>query len=98
MAKLEEKLNRKISDGLSDSRISPAVLAYHMLRENKYANESLIQYFINYVVLMSDTKLIPIHLDEVQRLCKVLRVSLEELGLTGEFGKQELDTNAYLAV
>ena len=87
MASLEDKVHDKFAAGLADSRFQPAVAAMGMVRENKYVNESLIQYMTNYVIQMADLKMVPMHLTEVQAICKVLKISLQELGLTGDTGR-----------
>jgi pyrroloquinoline quinone (PQQ) biosynthesis protein C len=96
MATVDEKLHEKIAAGLSDSRVSPAVLALKMLKENTYTNEQLLGYLVNYVIIMSEQKVIPMQLAEIQQTCKSLKISLEELGLTGTI--KSLDTNEYLIV
>jgi hypothetical protein len=98
MAKVDEALHKKIAAGLGDTRVSPAVLAYHMLQENLYVNESLLQYMINYIKVMANHKLMPLHLAEIKNICQTLELSLLELGLTGTVGRQPLDTTEYLAV
>jgi hypothetical protein len=96
MASLEDKVHEKFAAGLSDSRFQPAVAALQMQRENKYVNESLIQYITNYIIQMADMRTIPMHLSEVQNTCKQLKNSLTELGLTG--ATREADKNEYLVV
>lgn len=98
MAKLEEGAHKKIAAVLADSRTSPAVLARLMLDEYKYVNESFMQYFINYIILMANETHVPFYLAEVHKDCKLLYSSLQELGLTGTIGRESLDTREYLAV
>ena len=98
MAKIDETGHKKISNVLSDSRISPSVLAYQMLRENLYLNEALLEYMISYVYLMADTKLIPFHLQEVQKACKYLKSNMEELGLSELIYKEDTSNAEYLVV
>lgn len=94
----EQKLHDKIAAGLGDSRVSPLILAMQMIKENKYTNEALLVYMINYVVFMAETKLVPLHLVEVHNICKMLKNSLDELGLTGIPNVGETISNEYLAV
>ena len=96
MASLENKVHDKFAAGLADSRFQPAVAALNMQTENRYVNESLIQYMTNYIVQMADMKTVPMHLAEVQKTCKALKSSLTELGLTGD--TRSLDSNEYLVV
>lgn len=98
MAKVDEAAHKKISAILADTRVSPAVLARHMLNEYRYVNESFIQYFVNYIILMANETHVPLHLAEVHSDCKLLYSSLQELGLTGTIGRESLDTREYLAV
>ena len=96
MASLEDKVHDKFAAGLADSRFQPAVAALNMQRENKYVNESLMQYMTNYVIQMAQMHTVPMHLKEIQDTCKSLYVSLQELGLTGD--TRETVSNEYLAV
>ena len=93
-----DKLHKKIVEGFNRDDISPAAMAYKMKRESKYVNETMLQYFINYIVVMATTDVIPFHLKEIQNDCRVLYCSLQELGLTGTIGRESLDTGEYLAV
>lgn len=96
--KAEQRLHDKIAAGLGDSRISPGVLAMQMIRESTYVNEAFITYIVNYIIFMAESKLIPLNLVEVQNICKTLKISLEELGLTGIAKLGEVDSNEYLTV
>ena len=98
MAKVDEAAHKKIAAALSDSRVSPAVLARMMTDEYKYANESLLQYFVNYIIIMANSTHVPLYLEDVYTDCKVLYSSLQELGLTGTIGREFLDNKDYLAV
>ena len=98
MAKVDEAVHKKISAGLGDSRVSPAVLARLMQDENLYVNESFFQYLINYVVQMANTTHVPLYLEQVQHQCKLLYSSLQELGLTGTVGREPVDKTEFLAV
>jgi len=98
MAKVDEAAHKKISAILGDTRVSPAVLARHMLNEYRYVNESFMQYFINYIILMANETHVPLHLAEVHKDAKLLYSSLQELGLTGTIGRGPFDTNEFLAV
>ena len=62
---------------------SPSALAYKMLHESRYVNESMLQYITAYVQLMAKSKVVPEHLEEIREVCTYLNGSLEELGLTG---------------
>jgi hypothetical protein len=98
MASLEEKAHTKISTAFADSRISPAILAYKLAKESRAVNEAALAYMINYVIIMADSKLIPFQLLELQQICKALKISLEELGLTGMVQRGPVDNNEYIAV
>lgn len=98
MAKLEDKAHEKLAATLSDVRVSPAVLARKMLNESTYVNESVLQYFVNYVIQMANATHVPFHLKDVQADCVNLFNSFQELGLTGTVGRMPLDRVEYLAV
>ena len=93
-----EKLHKQIVEGLGHADLSPAALAYKMLHESAYVNESLLQYMVNYINIMATAKIVPMHLAETQSICKYLNLSLEELGLIGNVGRQVPITAEYLQV
>jgi hypothetical protein len=95
--RLEDKTHKAIAAGLGHSDLSPAVLAYKMLHESKYVNESMIQYLVNYIIIMASHPVIPFHLAGVHEQCKTLKILLEELGLTGDT-RYPVDNTEYLAV
>lgn len=97
MMTLEDKVHKKMVEGLASSEYSPAVAAMKMIREGRYVNESLLQYITNYIIIMANSHVIPVQLAEVQRTCKALLISLKELGLTGETREPVVGTE-YLAV
>jgi hypothetical protein len=96
LASINDKVHEKIATGLADTRVSPAVLAMKMTRESKAVNEAMLGYLVNYIIVMAEQKVIPMQLAEVQQTCKELKLSLEELGLTGV--TRPLDQNEYLVV
>jgi len=98
MNSTEESAHKKLTGILADSRISTSVLAYKMLKENKYVNENFLELFVNYVYMMADTKLVPIHLAEIQQACGWLKQNMEELGLPDIVGKLPEEPNEYLAI
>ena len=97
MASLEEGTARKLAAGLADGRMSPAILAMKVSRENAIVNENMLAMLINYVIIMAAKPLVPFQMAEVHNICKMLKVSLEELGLTGSV-QQETQYNEYLVV
>ena len=78
-----EKTHKAIVQGLGHTDSSPASLAYKMLYESKYVNESLIQYMTNYITIMAKHPVIPPHLEGIKEICIHLNDTLEELGLIG---------------
>ena len=90
-----EKLHKHIAKGLGHTEISPATLAYKMLQENKYVNESFLQYAINYIIIMATSPVIPLHLKPVSDECKIIYTCLQELGITGIVGREEIDNTEF---
>jgi hypothetical protein len=72
MASVDQKLHDKIAAGLADQRVSPAILALKMTRENRHVNEAMLGYLVSYVIFMADQEVIPMPLAEVQQICKTL--------------------------
>ena len=95
MPSLEESAYKKLSTALADQRISPAILAMKMSRENLAVNENMLAMLVNYIIIMAEKNLVPFNMAELQQTCKSLKYSLEELGLTGTI-RQE--SNEYLVV
>jgi pyrroloquinoline quinone (PQQ) biosynthesis protein C len=93
-----DKLHKHIAKGFGHHDISPAALAYKMLQESRYVNEQVLGYLINYIIVMADHPIIPLRLAEVHETCKSLKISLEELGLTGITGEVAEPSNEYLSV
>jgi hypothetical protein len=93
-----DKLHKKIANGFGNENTSPASMAYKMLRESRYVNESMLQYLINYVTIMATSKIVPLHLEEVQKECKMIYDTLMELGLTGTVGRTEVVETEYITV
>lgn len=80
-----QKTHDNLVKALGHRDTSPSALAYKMLHESKYINESVLQYMISYITMMAKSKLVPQHLEEIREVCVYLNVSLEELGLTGSY-------------
>ena len=93
---MNDKLHKKLAEGFGHNDVSPATLAYKMLHESKYVNESVLQYAINYIIVMATHPVIPLHLQEVHNECKQIYYSLTELGLTGTVGRQVDSRNEFL--
>ena len=94
MTSTEQKLHDKIAAGLADKRLSTRLLALKMTRENRFVNEAMVDYLIDYIVIMADQTIVPMPLAEIHHICKQLKYSLEELGLTGN--EQEDLANEFL--
>ena len=78
-----DKLQKQMSAGFGSHHISPMAMAYKMLKESRYVNESMLQYLVNYVKVMAEHPVIPVHLEDIHVVCKALNGSIEELGLLG---------------
>jgi len=79
------KAHDKLVQVLGHRDTSPAAMAYQMLHESKYVNESMLQYIISYINMMAKSKIVPQHLEEIREVCVYLNNDLEELGLTGSY-------------
>lgn len=93
-----DKLHKQIVKGLGHNDVSPAAMAYKLVGESRYVNESMLQYFVNYVVIMATKNVVPFQLAEVQQQCKMIYSSLQELGLTGTVGREPVSNTEYLLV
>lgn len=97
MSAKEFKAIEKLSAALGDMRLSPAVMALQLTRENTFVQESFIGMFTNYVITMANKNVIPVNQKEIYDLCVALESSLSELGLTGA-ASSEAEYNEYLSV
>jgi hypothetical protein len=91
-----DKLHKQLIKGFGHNDVSPAAMAYKMLHESRYVNESVLQYAVNYIILMATHPVIPLHLQEVHEECKQIYYSLTELGLTGTVGRTVDSRNEFL--
>lgn len=80
-----QKTHDKLVQAFSSRDTSPSAMAYKMLRESKYVNETMLQYLTSYVTMMAKSKIVPEHLEEIREVCVYLDMKLEELGLTGSY-------------
>lgn len=80
-----QKAHDNLVKALGHRDTSPSAMAYKMLRESKYVNESMLKYLISYVTMMAKSKIVPEHLEEIREVCVYLHDDLEELGLTGSY-------------
>lgn len=100
MSAQDDKVHKQIVNGLNDMRVSPAVLALLMTKENANTNTEMFGYFVNYVNTMAHKNIVPLELADIQLLCRYLTTSLEELGLIGEaYGNPAaVDNHEYIAI
>jgi len=84
MASENDKAHRKLVQLIGHSEVSPAILAYKMINESKYVNESTLQFLINYIIMMGTRKeeSMPPTLHDTMAVCRELHRVLKELGLT----------------
>jgi len=91
-----DKTHKAIVKGLGHSDVSPAALSYKMLHESRYVNESMLQYAVNYIIIMATHPVVPAHLQEVHEECKAIYGSFRELGLTGTVGRVTEARNEFI--
>jgi hypothetical protein len=82
--KENDKLHRDIVKGFSSYEVSPASVAYKMLNESKFVNESVIQYIINFIIIHGtrDMDHVPPYLHDTHLVCTELYQVLQKLGMT----------------
>jgi len=93
---MDRLLHKHMAKGFGHADVSPAAMAYKMLHESKYVNESVLQYAVNYIIIMATHPVVPAHLQEVHEQCKMLYSSLQELGLTGTVGRVAEPRNEFI--
>jgi hypothetical protein len=79
-----DKEHKKIVDIFSNASISPAGLSYKMLNESRYVNESLIQYMVNYIIIMGtrDPEHIAPYLENVRVWANEMYQMLHNMDMT----------------
>jgi hypothetical protein len=93
-----DKLHKHMVNGFGHNDVSPAAMAYKMMSESRYVNESVLQYMVNYINIMANLKVVPFQLQEIKSICSYLNNSLQELGLVGDVGRQVNEAKEYLQV
>jgi hypothetical protein len=93
-----DKLHKHMVNGFGHNDVSPAAMAYKMMSESRYVNESVLQYMVNYINIMANSKVVPFQLQEIKSICSYLNNSLQELGLVGDVGRQVNEAKEYLQV
>jgi len=78
------KLHKQMVQGFASFEVSPASLAYKMLNESKFVNESVLQYIVNFIIIHGtrDESHVPPYLKDTWLVCNELYQVLDKLGLT----------------
>ena len=89
------KEHKKIVDILGNSNVSPAALAYKMLNESRYVNESLIQYIVNYIILLGTRRpeTIPPYLENSRVWANEMYQMLDKMNMTNAGSRSALNHN-----
>jgi hypothetical protein len=79
-----DKEQKQIVKIFGNSEISPAGLAYKMLGESRYVNESIIQYMVNYIIIMGtrNPDKLPPYLQNVHAWANEMYQMLDKMDMT----------------
>ena len=88
-----DKEHKKIVDIFSNSNVSPAALSYKMLNESRYVNESLIQYMVNYIIIMGtrDPNYIAPYLENTRVWANEMYQMLDKMNMTNSGSRSALN-------
>jgi len=93
MAKtINDKAHEAIVKHMSSYDVSPASVAYKMLNESKFVNESMIQYMINFIIIHGTQKEdhVPPYLKDTYVICKQLYKMLQDTDMTNSGSRTSL--------
>ena len=78
------KAHESLVKSMSNTEVSPAGMAFKMLHESRYVNESTLQYLINFIVIWGtrNEDMVPNYNKDTYTICKELYQVLQQLGLT----------------
>jgi hypothetical protein len=90
---LYDKEHKKIVDIFSNTNVSPAALSYKMLNESRYVNESLIQYMVNYIIIMGtrDPNYIAPYLENTRVWANEMYQMLDKMNMTNAGSRSALN-------
>jgi len=79
-----DKEHKQLVNIFKNQDLSPAGLSYKMVNESAYVNESLMQYMVNYIIIMATRHpdLIPPYLQNVKAWADKMYDMLDELNMT----------------
>ena len=88
-----DKEHKKIVDIFSNTNVSPAALSYKMLNEYRYVNESLIQYMVNYIIIMGtrDPNYIAPYLENTRVWSNEMYQMLDKMNMTNAGSRSALN-------
>ena len=88
-----DKEHKRIVDIFTKADVSPAALSYKMLNESRYANESLIQYMVNYIIIMGtrDPEHMPPYLENARVWANEMYQMLEKMDMTNSGSRSALN-------
>lgn len=88
-----DKEHKKIVDIFSNTNVSPAALSYKMLNESRYVNESLIQYMVNYIIIMGtrDPNYIAPYLENTRVWANEMYQMLDKMNMTNAGSRSALN-------
>jgi len=93
MAKtINDKAHEAIVKHMSSFEVSPASVAYKMLNESKFVNESMIQYMINFIIIHGTQKEdhVPPYLMDTYVICKEIYQMLDKMNMTNSGSRTSL--------
>jgi hypothetical protein len=88
-----DKEHKKIVDIMGNANVSPASLSYKMLNESRYVNESLMQYIVNYIIIMGtrDPDHMPPYLENVRVWANEMYQMLDRMNMTSAGSRSALN-------
>ena len=97
MAKtINDKAHETLVKHMSSFEISPASMAYKMVHESRFVNESMIQYIINFIIIHGTRKEenVPPYLKDTWLVCNEMYQMLDKMDMTNAGSRSELNHTA----
>ena len=88
-----DKAHEALVKHMSSFEISPAAMAYKMLNESRFVNESMIQYMINFIIIHGTRKEdhVPSYLKDTWLVCNKMYQMLDKMGMTNAGSRSSLN-------
>lgn len=88
-----DKEHKQIVAIFNKADVSPASLSYKMIHESRYVHESLIQYIVNYIIIMGtrDPETLPPYFENILAWANEMYQMLDKMDMTNVGSRSALN-------